>query len=422
MVGESVIQQVEPRSGGLAAVVATVLSLLIADVLVAAGSGTLSTILSVRLAGVASPVAIGVVIAAFYAGLCAGSILFPPLISRIGQIRAFSAFAALIAGASLGHALAVDPWLWAALRLIEGFCMAALFICIESWLNQRATGQTRGQVLALYMICHHSGEGLGQLLIDIPDAHGFTLFATISILLSFAVIPVALTHAAPPSPVESVRFSLREAVVASPLGTFGVLVSGLLLGSLYGLLPVYAQQVGRSTSETALLMIAMIMGGGLLQWPIGRISDRHDRRRLLLMLYAGLTVISVLVPVSAILGLPVLLVGIVVFGGGLFAIYPVSVAHTADHLRPEQLVAASGNFILVYSVGATLGPLGASAAMMGGPTGLFVFTGLVSAGAAAFALWRLHGPKTGSTGQAPALLPAPQGRVGVPPRDLPSSG
>ncbi len=373
------------------ATVRPILVLLVAAFLMMAGSGVLNTVVSVRLAAAGMPtLAIGAVSAMNFAGLTLGSLFAFRTVLAVGHIRAFSAFAAMFAAAVLGHAMYLDPVFWGVLRLVEGFCLAGLFICVESWLNHAAVRETRGRMLALYTISLYTGMGLGQFLLNLDDGNGALVFAAISMLLSLALVPVALTRMAPPVLSAITSFTLRQLYRASPLGTFGTLISGVILGSLHSLAPVYARAVGLDLSETALFMTAAILGGIALQWPLGRLSDIFDRRRVIVGLFAGLVCVSAAMVTVSGRNLGLLIVVASLFGGVSFALYPLCVAHTNDHLEKDDMVPASGGLLFAYSIGATLGPLGASSAMDAtDAAGLFIFTGATGLLAVVIGVWRM---------------------------------
>jgi MFS family permease len=378
-------------SGGIAPVLRSVLVLFVAVFLMMAASGPLTTTISLRLqaAGVASPM-IGIVMSGYYAGLTLGALLVHRLIGRAGHIRTFAAFASVLSGTSLVYALHLNPFLWGALRLVEGFCMAGVFVCVESWLNDRATAETRGNVMAIYMTSLYSGQAAGQLLLNVEDRSGYLLFIIISITLSLSVVPVALTRMAPAPLPEIAAMSFRRLYRASPLGIVGTVTSGLILGSLFSLGPVFARAVGLDLSATALFMSTVILGGVLLQWPVGRLSDVFDRRLVIVSVLAGIVLISGSMTLVAHGGGAALLIGALAFGGASFALYPLCVAQTHDFLARTDRVAGSGGLILAYSTGAIFGPLAASSTMnFAGAASLFAFTGFVSVLALLFGLWRM---------------------------------
>jgi MFS family permease len=377
-------------------IVRSISSLLMAVALLMLGSGMLSTMIGVRLSGAGvGAMAIGFVMAAYYAGLTAGSLYGYRIIVKVGHIRAFAAFASVFSVATLGHALHIDLVLWGLLRLAEGFCMAGLFMCIESWLNERATARTRGQMLSLYMITLYGAMAAGQQLLMLDDPSGMLRFIVTAMLTSLALVPVALTRKGPPVLPDIASFGLRRLYEASPLGIFGTFASGLVTGAIYGLAPVYGTEAGFGNAGTALFMTVIILGGVALQWPLGKLSDLFDRRTVILGLSAALVAASLgMVAVSEMAGdmqgQVVMVAVAALFGGLSFTLYPVCVAHTNDHIDKSELVQASGGLILSYSAGATIGPLAGSAVMsaLGGP-GLFVFTAASAASAVVFGLYRM---------------------------------
>ncbi|MBP2315372.1 MFS transporter [Azospirillum soli] len=389
----------------------TVRSLLVGVALLMLGNGGLGTLVSVRLdaAGFGS-LAIGIVGAAYFAGLTAGSLFAYTVIIRVGHIRAFAAAASVLSAASLAHALSVDPTFWALLRITEGFCMASLYMCIESWLNDVATNETRGRLLSLYMVTLYGATALGQQLLNLQDPERSIAFMLISILLSLALVPVALTRTSPPALPDIVSFSFARLYRASPLGVAGVFVSGMVIGSIYGLAPVFGTASGFGVSGTALFMTVLISGGMLLQWPLGRLSDRFDRRAVIIGLSLGLAAVSAgMIGVAGLGGQLGLLLVAVLFGGLSFTLYPLCLAHTNDHVDRSELVAASGGLILAFSVGATVGPMLASATMEAiGPAGLFVF--IVGCGLAAglFGLWRTQVRPPVPADEQGSFQPVPQ--------------
>jgi MFS family permease len=381
----------EAVPGKMRPIALSVSSLLLGVALLMLGSGLLSTLVGVELARAgADSTSIGFVMAAYYAGLTVASLKAHVVIAAVGHIRAFAAFASVFSAAALAHAILPSLAFWAVLRLIEGFCMAGLFMCVESWLNDRATPQTRGQLLSFYMITVYGAMGVGQQLLVIDDPAGMLRFIAASILLSLALVPVSLTRMAPPALPHIRSFGIRRLWRISPLGIFGTFASGIVTGAIYGLAPVFGERSGFGTAGTALFMTVIILGGMALQWPLGRLSDVFDRRAVVIGLCAALTATSVaMIGVAGLDGQWPLLLVTLLFGGLSFTLYPVCVAHTNDHLDRSELVQASGGLILAYSAGATVGPLAAAATMsVAGPSGLFAFIAAGAFSCFAFGLWR----------------------------------
>jgi MFS family permease len=388
--GRDPVAEQKPSSP-MMAVLGSGLVLFLAVFLMMAASGPLSTTISLRLqAASLPPVVIGSVMSGYYAGLTVGALVVHRIIRRAGHIRTFAAFTSILSGTSLIYALHLDPLLWGALRLVEGFCMAGIFVCIESWLNDSATAATRSKVMAVYMTSLYSGQAAGQWLLNLEDRSGQLLFIVISIILSLAVVPVALTRMAPAPLPEIAALSFRRLYGASPLGIVGTMTSGLILGSLFGLGPVFATAVGLDLSQTALFMSTIIFGGVLLQWPVGRLSDVFDRRLVIVSVLFAIALISGSMTLVAYNGGVSLFAVALALGGASFALYPLCVAQTHDYLSRADRVAGSGGLILAYSTGAILGPLAASSTMnVAGAASLFVFTGTASMVALFFALWRM---------------------------------
>jgi len=371
--------------------VATISSLLLGIGLLMLGNGLLGTLLGVRMAlAELSPITIGLVMAGYFMGLALGALLGHGVIAAVGHIRAFSAFASLYSAVSLAHAFLFEPLFWCLLRILQGFCMAGLFMCVESWLNVRATNETRGQIMSVYMIVLYAAQGLGQYFLTQGAPDGFMLYALVSAIVSLAVVPVALTGLpAPPSP-QPTRLSLRRLYLVSPLGMFGAFASGLVVGAFYGMGPAFAPMAGMDLAETALFMALVILGGLAMQWPIGRLSDSIDRRAVILGAAVAVAVISLGLALAAGRSHTGVLIGGILFGACGFVLYPLSVAHANDVIEPGEFVALAAGLLLAYSFGAIGGPIGAAAVMaFSGPGGLFLFTAVVAGAAGGFTLWRI---------------------------------
>lgn len=377
----------------MVAALRSVFALLLAVVLIEMGFGALPTVLAVQLdAAGASAGTVGTLSAAYFGGLILGSLAAFRLIRRVGHIRAFSALAAILAAAVLGHALVLDALVWTLLRLIAGICIAGLFVCIESWLNQSASSAARGQVMAVYMMALYGAQGVGQYLFTLQGGEsGVTVYVMVAMLVALGVVPVALTDQPPPHLPEVRPLGLLRLYRASPLGLVGTVVSGLVTGAFYGLGPVYVRRLGYEVADAALFMSVAVFGGMLLQWPLGWLSDLFDRRKVLVGLLVALLLSSLAMAPAEAGGFGLLLAGVALFGGIVFALYPVCVAHTNDHLDASDMVAASGGLVLGYSAGAMVGPLLAPLAMgVAGPSGLFLFCALVAGVSFLFGVWRMY--------------------------------
>jgi MFS family permease len=367
-------------------------NLLAGTFLLLIGIGLLGTLVPLRLndAG-ASSLMIGVVGGAYFVGLIVGTRHCDRIIGAVGHIRAFAGFASILSAATLAFPLLASPLPWAGLRFITGVCLAGLFTCVESWLNVRASNELRGRILSLYMIALYLGQGVGQMLLPLPDPSGMVLFMLCAAFVSLSVAPVAMTRISAPPPGAWARLGLRRLYALSPLGAAGAVSSGLILGAFYALGPLYARHLGFGVGETAQFMSLVIVGGLILQWPVGRLSDRYDRRRALVGVAFALVVVSgALVAAGMWSGRAALLLA-PLLGAAAFTLYPLSVAHANDRLEPAQIVAASAALITAYGVGAAFGPPAAAVLMETiGPSGLFTFTGVCAGATAIFAVWRMR--------------------------------
>ncbi len=372
-------------------VLISVASLLLGVGLLMTATGLFSTFVAVRLGleGAATEVT-GAVMSAYFVGLLVGARVSGRIVNRVGHIRSFAAFAAVISSAVLLSSLYVSPIAWAANRAVMGFCLAGLFVVAESWLNDRARTEDRGRVLSLYMIVSYFGLLSGQLLLPLRPPDGQDIFVLAALLFTLSLVPVALTRASAPTPVETAARSFRELFLISPLGMSCSVVSGLVTGALYGMGPVYAEGSGFSVSDIALFMGATVAGGLLLQWPVGRFSDRFDRRTVLTAVAFATALVSLLLAAIGTGSAGAVLAAAVAFGGLSFTLYPLAVAHTNDLVSPEEMVATSSGLVFAYSMGASLGPVSA-AALMGqvGPAGLFLFTAFATTALGGFALYRM---------------------------------
>ena len=339
-------------------------SLLFGTALLLLGIGLQGTLLGLRAVeeGFAVSV-IGYVMSSYFLGFAVGNYFCPPLIRRVGHIRAFAALAAIISAAAIAFLLFINPVAWSLLRVITGACMVGLYMVLESWINALAPNQLRGQFFSAYMVVTFMALALAQYLLLFADVTGHTLFVLTSISISLALVPVALTRIEQPPQVVTPKLHLRTVYSESPLGVIGALTAGVVMGAFWGMMSVYCAKVGLDTTATVLLISATIVGGALLQWPIGKLSDHVDRRFAIsggAFIAGGLALVNYLFVKgdSALLFLTYFL-----YGGFAFSIYSLSVAHVNDKLQPEQALDASRTLLQLYGLGAVIGPILAGAMM-----------------------------------------------------------
>lgn len=359
------------------------------------GVGLLFSVLGLR-AGLAdfSSITLGLVTSAYFAGFVLGTFLCPVIIGRVGHIRAFAAMASLASTMPILHALWIDPWFWGLLRLITGVCMVGLYIVIESWLNALAPNALRGRLFAVYMAVNFVALAVGQWLILVGDRLGFVPFAMVSVMFSFALLPITMTPVAEPAPVQAPRLSLRDLYDASPMGMAAAMASGLITGAFYGMSALFAQGIGFSDAQVASFVAAAILGGAFFQWPVGHYSDSHDRRLVLLWVCvfgAGVCVLGyMLATVSPDSLIPLALL----FGGLIFAIYGLCVAHVNDVIDSSRLVEFSGGLLLIHGIGAAIGPTLAGVVMDSvGSNSLMLYFAVVMGSLALYSAKRLKAAK-----------------------------
>lgn len=327
-----------------------------------------------------STVSTGVVMAAYFAGFLAGSRAVTSFIRSVGHIRVFAALASMTSTAVLVYALAVMPAAWVVMRFITGFCMAGLYIVAESWINDLATNKTRGRLLGIYMVASMGGIAGGQFLLNAADPASFELFVLASLLISLALIPIALSATSSPPTRTSTPMSLRELVGVVPTGFAVSFMVGTAHGALIGMGAVYATAAGLRPSQVALFLGAPMVGGVIFQLPIGWLSDWVPRRGVMFGVAAAATAcglgLLVVEPGSiASYGLMLLL------GGASFPLYSLAIAHTNDWIEPDQVMGAASALVTVNGIGAIFGPLLAAGLILVFGNALYVASLIVTHGA-----------------------------------------
>jgi len=333
---------------------------------------------------------IGAMSSAYFVGMVLGCLGAPLIIMRAGHIRAFAALVSLMSASAIMHPVFVDPYAWFIIRMISGFCLAGFYMIVESWLNETATNENRGTIMSFYILILFAALMLGQISVATMSIASYIPFVIASVTVSIAVMPVSLTNSTQPAPITLVRFRPRQLYTNSPAAFVGVLFVGATQGALLTLSPLYGSQIGLSTNQSAFYAAAIIGGGVLAQWPVGRLSDRIDRRLVLV----GLGLATIASSLSIVVFSPnVFLIAIgsaVLLGMFTQPLYAIAVAHAFDHAPSEDFVETSSGMLLSFGIGSIIGPLLASI-IMGqiGPSGLFIMVIGANFGMVAFILTRI---------------------------------
>lgn len=326
------------------------------------GNGLLNTL--VTLAGESRgypTVWLGLLSSGYFIGFFIGIWLVVPLVKRVGHIRTFAFTAALAAISTLLHSLLDSPWLWLTLRISYGIALVSIYAVVESWLNGAVAAERRSKVFAIYTMISLGAVAAAQQLLRLDSPAALTLFVVAGILLTLALMPITLTRLPQPSMVNTPDFNLGVAWRAAPLAMVSSGFSGLVLGAFWGLMPLFGSMMGMSPTAIGIMMSAGILGGALGQLPVGYYSDRHDRRKVLLAVMVLAAVASaLLIPLGESV---VLLVVMALWGAMVFSIYPISVAYMVDRVSPEDMLSGSSAVLMLFGLGAAIGPALAGALM-----------------------------------------------------------
>ena len=299
---------------------------------------------------------IGLLMSCYFAGFLAGSLLTPKMIQRVGHIRIFAALSAVASVTILIHSIYVEPWAWALMRLFTGFAFSTIYVVSESWLNQASTNANRGQILSIYTAILLAGICAGQFMLNLANPLDFTLFILISVMVSVAAVPILLSVVITPTIEDSDRVTIRHLWYRTPMGVTGVVLSQWVSSILFGMGAVYATKLGFTVYQVANFMGAMMAGGMILQWPLGKLSDMIDRRWV--MGFACLCAVGFALLISRESEASLKLYGLIfAFGGCSLSLYSIVVALTNDHLRPSEIVPASGTIVLISGLTSITGPI-----------------------------------------------------------------
>jgi MFS family permease len=364
--------------------------LLMGVMLLMVGNGIQGTLLGIRgnLEGF-STYQLSYVMAAYFLGFLFGSWAAPRMIRRVGHVRVFAALGSLISAILVIYPVFPDWLAWTGLRVLAGFCFSGIYITAESWINNTASNETRGQALSAYMIVQMLGIIASQVLLNVPDPSGFALFIIPSVLVSLAFMPILLAPTPAPAFDSTRRLPFRELFRISPLGCAGMLLTGGVFSAMFGMASVWGAQEGLDVREISLFVGALYVGGLVLQYPVGMASDRMDRRMLIMGLSA-IAAVVMLVATFFVLPFPALIGVAFLLGGITNPVYALLIAYTNDFLPREEMAAASAGLIFLNGFGAIFGPLVTGWMMETvGPRGFFLFIGLLFIVLAAYALWRM---------------------------------
>jgi MFS family permease len=370
---------------------ASIATLMLSTLLMMAGYGLMNYMLPIRgLAEGWSTFTISIIATGYTFGFTSSCVITPTLVQRVGHVRVFSALITLLTVSILLCALVVDWRAWTLFRAIAGFAIAGSYLIIESWLNERSNNDNRGAFFSVYMITTLTGSIGGQFIVPLGDPNSLTLFIVCALIFSAALFPTALSTAQSPAPLQQARFDLKKLYRRSPVAFIGSLLSGALSGTWSSLGAVYSQRVGLSTAEGATLLACVLAGGALAQLPIGRLSDRMDRRKV--MVGAGLfgTVCCIIMIVLGGISPIALYVCSFFVGTVLYPVYSLNVAHANDLAEPDEYVTISSAIMILYGLGTVTGPLVTGAFMERiGPTGLLWSLAISFLIYASYAGWRM---------------------------------
>jgi MFS family permease len=378
------------------------------------GAGLQGTLLGLRatLEGFPTPVT-GIIMSCYYVGYLLGTSAAPRLLRQIGHIRVFAALAAVASATILVQASFVLPVIWAVTRLLSGVCFAGIYVVAESWLNDRASHTNRGRLLALYMVVLYVGLGAAQFLLIPANPSTQTPFMLVSVLISLSVVPIAVSAQQLPQPALPKKVSYSELYRNSPLGVVAVSVSGMISAIVFSMGPVYARLRGLGNTGIATFMAVSILAAVLTQYPVGRLSDRTDRRTVIAAVCTLATIVAG--SIVAFGGMPhaLFLLLAALFSGSALTLYSLSVSHVNDKLEPAQMVDASSALLRLNGGAAAFGPVLAGSLMHAfGPSAYFKTLATLTGALTVYDLWRKSRNKPVPPEQkGPFINAQPQGMV-----------
>ena len=370
-----------------------ILALLLSASFMMIGHGLQNTVLPIR-ANLENfnDIVIGLVSSSYFAGGVIGCLIAPHLVLRAGHIRAFAAVVSLSSATSIAYIISVEPITWVVARVIFGICISGFYIIVESWLNERASNKSRGFILSIYIVVNYISIMLGQMIVTISNHASFLPFAIASLVFSIAVLPVSLTSSAQPAPISLVKFQPKKIFNLSPSAFIGVIFVGATSASLWSLSPLYAIRIGLDANSAALYVTALVLGGTLTQWPLGRLSDKIDRRLVLLVLCILSCLLCLLLAIFQPTNLLIAIATAAIVGAITQPTYTVVFAHCYDQINPEKdnYVNIASGLLLIYGIGATLGPILTSIIINNFPiSSYFTFIAILWIILGVFLIWRI---------------------------------
>lgn len=388
----------------------SIATVLLCGGLLMAGTGLFQTLLPLRADQEQfSTTLIGLLGTAYFGGFMFGCYFGPKFIMAVGHVRCFAGAAAALTVLSLAFPIFVNPYFWGALRLLTGLCLAILYIVVESWLNDSSTNQNRGRVLSTYIIVGNVVTMAGQLMVNLSDTRENLLFIIVAMLICASIVPLALTPTTTPKPIPSSNLNLRFLFAISPAGAIGCFLVGSAEGAFWSLGPVFAQERGMVISEITMVMAAFVLGGTLSQWPLGWASDRMDRRIVIAATAAGTVLTGLTLAFVEPNEMWMVFAVAIMHGALMVPLYALCLSHANDQAPNDRMVEISSGLLLIYSVGATIGPLGAALFMENErPGGLFVFIAIVLGSLGAFVIYRILFSQSGNEGERVDFVPVPK--------------
>lgn len=361
--------------------------------LLQAGNGLLQVLMPLRMqAEGLSITAIGLVAATYGLGFSTGCFIAPAFIRHVGHIRAFASLAALVSVLVLAMTQAHSTAAWMILRGLTGVALACIFTLADGWISARASSSHRGRILSIYMICTKVTLMLSPLGIGLGDIRSDGLFMAVSACLTLSLLPIAATTTKEPPPPQGVKIDVKGLFAAAPSAVVGSFVVGLVNGPVIAITPVFGVSIGLSQEVAAALLVALQGGSLIMQWPLGWLSDRADRRIIIAALAAGTSAVSIGILLASQMNMQILVVWLFAAWGGLaLCIYSICVAHACDIVDPGRIISTIGTLLFSWAIGVTIGPLlGALAMELLGPQGLFIYSALAALGLAAFIVVRIR--------------------------------